>query len=238
MNDSVKIAAKKRSTTGKRDWRKPKFIRQPLSPVLRLTPAAWAKLLYLRDAGPTEIGGLGISAPGEPLLLADIVLVRQRCDWASVRFDDAAVADLFDQQIDGGRRPEEFARVWVHTHPGESPSPSATDEETFERVFGACDWAVMFILAQGGRSYARLRFGVGPGGSLEIPVEVDFAATFSASDHRAWAAAYAACVVRVEPPRDSSPNLGGPAPEDYDWFDDQPMLRSSPTEDLEYEAYW
>ena len=39
-----------------------------------------------------------------------------------------------------------------------------TDEETFARVFGRTDWAVMFILARQGQSYARLRFHVGPGG--------------------------------------------------------------------------
>ena len=32
----------------------------PSEPVLRFTPYAWAKLLWLRDAGPTEIGGFGI----------------------------------------------------------------------------------------------------------------------------------------------------------------------------------
>ena len=29
---------------------------------LRLSPTAWAKLLYLRDAGDSEVGGFGISA--------------------------------------------------------------------------------------------------------------------------------------------------------------------------------
>src|SRR5688572_2775875 len=80
---------------------KPKLIRRrPQHPALRLTPYAWAKLLTLRDAGPTEIGGFGISAPGDPLLVEDVCLVKQRCDWASVTFDDAAVADFFDEQVD------------------------------------------------------------------------------------------------------------------------------------------
>jgi hypothetical protein len=169
--------------------------------------------------------------------LEDVRLVRQRCDWASVAFEDESVADLFDEQIDLGRRPEEFARVWVHTHPGESPSPSATDEETFARVFGACDWAVMFILAKGGRSYARLRFGVGPGGSLEIPVEIDFAAAFSASDNEAWAAEYAACVVSLEAQR-ASVEGDASVPEDEAWWQDLPSWRREFSEEAEYEAYW
>ena len=49
---------------------------------------------------------------------------------ASVSFDDEAVADLFDTQVDAGRKPEQFARVWLHSHPGDSPRPSNTDEES------------------------------------------------------------------------------------------------------------
>jgi hypothetical protein len=32
--------------------------------MLRFTPTAWAKLLYLRDAGQSEIGGFGMAAGG------------------------------------------------------------------------------------------------------------------------------------------------------------------------------
>jgi hypothetical protein len=56
----------------------------------------------------------------------------------------------------------------------------------------------MFILARRGRSYARLRFGVGPGGSLVIPSDVDFARPFAASDHEAWTEEYCECVIDVE----------------------------------------
>jgi len=57
------------------------------------------------------------------------------------------------------------------------------------------DWAVMFILAQEGQTYARLRFNIGPGGSLEIPVAVDFSCEFSGSDQAAWKAEYEHCVL-------------------------------------------
>jgi hypothetical protein len=175
--------------------------------VLRLTPAAWAKLVFLRDAGSTEIGGFGISAGKDLLLVSDVQLVRQTCDWASVAFDDAAVADFFDGQIDAGRTPAEFGRIWVHTHPGDSARPSLTDEVTFARVFGRCDWAVMLIVARGGQSYARLQFGVGPGGAFEIPVEVDYGVEFPATDWSAWQAEYESCVVDAAsepPPADGS----------------------------------
>jgi hypothetical protein len=135
-----------------------------------------------------------VSTTGSPLLLEDVALVRQRCDWASVAFDDEAVADFFDRMVDAGRRPEEFGRVWVHTHPGDSAQPSATDEATFARAFGSCQWSVMLIVAQRDQTYARVSFGVGPGGELEIPVEVDFGAALPGANPLLWRAEYDACV--------------------------------------------
>lgn len=173
------------------------------SPVLRFSPTAWAKLLWLRDRGETEIGGFGITSRTDLLRVEEIALVEQDCSVVSVSFRDAAVADHFDRQVDRGLRVESCGRIWIHTHPGDCPAPSATDEETFERVFGRADWAVMFILARGGRTYARLRFGVGPGGQWRIPVEIDFTAPFPPSEAAAWAAEYDACV---------QPDPGGLAP--------------------------
>ncbi len=142
------------------------------APTLRFSPTAWAKLLFLRDAGDTEVGGFGISSADDPLLIEDVQLVRQVCDLASVSFDDDSVADFFDRQVDARVSMARSGRLWLHTHPGNSPQPSMTDEDTFARVFGRTEWALMFILARGGRSYARLRFHVGPGGDIELPVQV------------------------------------------------------------------
>lgn len=122
--------------------------------------------------------------------MEDVQLVKQACSWANVTFEDESVADFFDRQVDAGRRPEQFARVWVHTHPGDCPRPSMTDEETFDRVFGRSDWAAMFILACDGQSYARLRFNVGPGADLEIPTGVDYSRLFDGCDTEAWAQEY------------------------------------------------
>ncbi|WP_013630399.1 MPN domain-containing protein [Rubinisphaera brasiliensis] len=169
---------------------------RPPRPALRFSPTAWAKLLYLRDYGPTEVGAFGISKPDDLLQIQDLQLIEQTCSWAHVEFSDEAVADFFDTQIDLGRRPEHFGRVWIHTHPGDSPFPSPVDEETFRRVFGKAAWALMFILARGGESYARLRFNSGPGGDVELPVEVDYSSHFDASDQTAWEAEYLSHVSR------------------------------------------
>ena len=200
--------------------------RLPEPSTLRFSPTAWAKLLYLRDLGETEVGGFGISAADDLLCIEDIELVRQVCTGVSVAFHDQAVADFFDRQVDLGRRPEQFGRTWVHTHPGNFPEPSMTDEETFARVFGRTNWAVMFILARQGQSYARLRFHVGPGGDLDLPVRVDYTRPFAASDHAAWKQQYAACVETTDPfflaerdPRLPVGAVGLLEPwDDEDWF--------------------
>ena len=189
------------------------------APTLRFSPTAWAKLLYLRDAGDTEVGGFGISAADDLLLIEDVQLVRQVCDLASVSFDDDSVADFFDRQVDAEVSMARCGRVWLHTHPGNSPQPSMTDEDTFARVFGCTEWALMFILARGGGSYARLRFHVGPGGDIELPVQVDYARPFAASDHVAWLVEYRANVEipEVLPPAQSE-LVAVRDPFDDDWL--------------------
>ncbi len=159
-------------------------------PALRFSPSAWAKLIYFRDQGDTEISGFGISDPDDLLCVREFQTIRQEASVASISLDDQAIADYFDVQVDAGRQPEQFFRIWLHTHPGGSSHPSSTDESTFERVFGRCDWALMCIVAQEGEIYARLRFNTGPGGEVKIPVLVDYSLPFAASDHQAWQAEY------------------------------------------------
>lgn len=159
-------------------------------PSLRFNPRAWAKLLFLRDRGETEIGGFGLSAADDPLAVIDILTVKQKCTPVTVAFDDAAVADLVDELVDQGIHPERFGRIWLHTHPGNCAEPSSTDEATFQRVFGRTEWSVMGIVARGGASYARLSFHTGPGGALKIPVRVDYGQPFAGSDWEEWGREY------------------------------------------------
>ena len=166
--------------------------KQPRKLALRFSPTAWAKLLYFRDKSDNEISGFGITQPEDLLCVKEFVTVKQQVTAVSIKLDDEAVADFFDQQVDLGRKPEQFARVWLHTHPGNSPGPSITDEETFTRVFGNCQWAVMFILAQGNRTYAKLSFNVGPGGQVLIPVEIDYSCNFGPANRQLWEAEYQA----------------------------------------------
>ena len=97
-------------------------MREP--PALRFSPTAWAKLLFLRDLGDTEVGGFGISAADDLLYVEDIELVRQVCTGVSVAFDDQAVADFFDRQVDQGRRPEMCGRLGYTRIRATRPSPA------------------------------------------------------------------------------------------------------------------
>ena len=111
-------------------------------PVLRFSPTAWAKLLFMRDFGATEVGGFGLAPGNDLLFVQDVRFIKQTCTSVSVAFDDTAVAEFFEDQVDRGLKPEQFARLWIHTHPGNSAEPSFVDEGTFSRVFGRADWAL------------------------------------------------------------------------------------------------
>jgi hypothetical protein len=181
---------------------------------LVFTPRAWLKLQYLCHAGPTEVAGFGLSDPDDPLRLDDVLVVRQRCTFATVSLDDAAVADLFDRMADAGIPPARFARIWLHTHPGASVEPSPTDEETFDRVFGGCDWAVMAILGRTGRTSARLRVHAGPGATVDLSTAVDWSelpafARDGLDPHLAdWTREYETLVDEIIPPE--MPRRGDP----------------------------
>lgn len=163
--------------------------------------------MFLRDLGPTEVGGFGISAPDDLLFVHDVQLVKQHCSATFVAFDDVAVAEYFENQVDLGRKPEEFGRIWIHTHPGYCPQPSPTDIETFDRVFGTSDWAVMFIIARSGSTYAELHWRAGSA-SLPMTVEVDFTQPFAASDHTSWNEEYRANVLAESWPMRSRSHSG------------------------------
>jgi proteasome lid subunit RPN8/RPN11 len=148
--------------------------RPPEERVLTFAPLAWLKLQYLCHAGDSEIGGFAVTAAADPLYVEQFETVLQGATSVTVEFSDDAVADFFDRCVDRGLSPQRFARIWCHTHPGESAQPSYTDERTFARVFGACDWSLMFILGRTGQTYARLSFSAGPGGCVLLPVRVDW----------------------------------------------------------------
>ena len=95
---------------------------------MRFSPTAWAKLLYFRDKSDNEVGGFGITEADDLLCVREFITVKQEVTAVNVKFNDEAVADYFENQVDLGRKPEQFARIWLHSHPGSSPEPSIIDE--------------------------------------------------------------------------------------------------------------
>lgn len=165
---------------------------------LFFTPYAFAKLIFFRDKGPTEISGMGITDIDQLNVVKDIKLIKQSCTSITTEFDDTAIADFFEDMVDAGYHPKQFGRVWIHTHPGNSASPSNTDEETFAKAFGKCDHAIMAILARGGESYARLQIANPMRVVQKLSVHIAYNMSFPGSDHEAWAKEYSDCVTEQQ----------------------------------------
>ena len=215
---NLKIQANPKQEQQRSSWQVKTIDKERLA--LRFSPTAWAKLLYFRDKSDNEVGGFGITDPDDLLFVREFITVKQEVTPISVRFDDSAVADFFDNQVDLGRKPEQFARLWLHSHPGGSPEPSAIDDDTFERVFGNCQWAVLFVVAQNNNTYARLRFNVGPGGQVLIPTKIDYSQDFGSSNHELWDTEYSENVKEIEWQTERSkamPDSGNHDLSDFAW---------------------
>jgi len=61
------------------------------------------------------VGGFGVSDAEDLLYVQDFVTVKQEVTGVSVKFDDQAVADYMEDQVDRGRKPEQLMRIWCHT---------------------------------------------------------------------------------------------------------------------------
>lgn len=113
------------------------------------------KLKAFRDMGKTEVTGFFITKPDNSLEVIDAVLVEAECSGATVDISPETMNQLY---LDCAEKKIYTNQLiwWWHTHPGTSPSPSMTDESTFEelgedRVFNA-----MYILAKGDNEYAKI----------------------------------------------------------------------------------
>jgi len=169
------------------------------SGVLRFTPYAFAKIKYFRDAGPTEVGGYGITTD-DPLLVTDVVLIKQQCTSATIEFDKTDSVDFVERMTDKGLSPFQHSNIFWHTHPGSCPKPSLVDEANFDKNFSHPACAIFYILARGGDSYTRMRFNTPPGIDVEIQSETDYSVPFPASDHESWKKEYEEKVSEVKYP--------------------------------------
>ena len=180
----------KKKKRKKRSWKQqqPRMQARRVQPVLRVSPYMWAKYNFLYHYSSVEVSGFGVCRdPDDPLLVHDLVLVDQTCSEASTDMDDASVAAHIEDHADRGLQPDQCGRIWFHTHPGMRAVPSGTDEDTFERAFGANTWAIMGILGEHGHTYCRMLFRTGSIKSdQDLKIEIDWSVPFEESDHNAW----------------------------------------------------
>ncbi len=104
--ESVNASKNRTEPSAKRTPKKPRLLEPHADglPILRFTPTAWAKLNFFCHYGQTEIGGFGITPAEDLLLIQEFVTVKQTTTEVSVNFDDEAVADFFESQVDAGRK--------------------------------------------------------------------------------------------------------------------------------------
>jgi len=127
------------------------------SPILHFTSEAWNHLLWLRDRGDTEVSAFGyLEDQKDNLVVESLIIPKQECSSATTEMDDESLSELGEAMTKKRVVPWRYTRVWIHTHPGESPTPSSKDWETFREIFGRSNWAIMFVLAKGGQTHCQM----------------------------------------------------------------------------------
>lgn len=159
-------------------------------PSLTFAPTAWAKIQYfLRNGNDVEISGFGISRKDDLLVVEDFALLKQESQTAFVTLDDEAIANHVEDCLDKGISPDRCARIWIHTHPGMSTTPSSHDWKIFRDVFGRSEWAVMCILTETGAS-AHLSLSKPFKMEIGISALPDYGVPIEAIDYEALAREY------------------------------------------------
>lgn len=174
---------------------------------LYISPYVWAKILYFHKISDVEVGGFGISFHDNPLSLNNFCLVKQKSSIVSTDLDDDAIADFYDDCVDEGLEPVEFGRIWIHTHPQGLATPSTTDEKTFSKCFGKCDWAIMMICPEGAKPKAWIQYKY-PSCRTELEVEVDYSIEFPGSEQDEWKKEFDECVEKETFAYTSKPYVG------------------------------
>lgn len=112
---------------------------------------AYDKLVWFRDNKDTEVGAMAITYPEDPMRIKDFCFLPQECSACYTEFDKEAQSNWCEDQMEAGLNPDNFLRIWAHTHPGQSATPSSTDWETFEEAMSEMPWGLMLILSTDNR---------------------------------------------------------------------------------------
>ena len=133
---------------------------RPLEVVFTLE--AWAKIEhFVKKSKSDEVSGFGIGSVDNPMKVEDFHLIKQVVGGTHTEIEGPALAEHVALMARQGIEPFRCMRVWIHSHPFSSntPSPSGTDTDTILNVLGEADWAVMVIVSsecQPSTTYAEL----------------------------------------------------------------------------------
>lgn len=122
----------------------------------------------------TEVSALGICT-GNTLNVTDLLIPKQNCSVGHTEMDDEDVAnETVRLAVEEKIEPLFCNRIWIHTHPGNSPSPSGKDWETFSHLVDCGGWAVMLIFAKDSSYFCRLGYKMGDRKQMvEVPVRMN-----------------------------------------------------------------
>lgn len=150
--------------------------------VIWFTPYVWAWIQFLKRECKTEAFAFGIARKEEPNLIVDLYIPKQVAGVAFVDIEEEDTLKMVEELVDLGYETGEFMRYFIHTHPGQSPQPSSTDERTYKDIFGKMDWSSMIIFAKDGPTFCRTQFQAGPGATIDGDLRVYFSGLFPGVD--------------------------------------------------------
>jgi hypothetical protein len=159
---------------------------------IRFTAYAFAKMLYLREKGSTEISGFALTDENDPYLIIDFLLPKQECTGVTTEMTSEGIVELFDKlsgpaKFNGlGLSPSRYGRIWIHTHPGFSSEPSGTDWSTFKGTFGDKEWSIMFVFSSEREATCMLQIQALPDAHFRIPWEISWEHPFAGTNYAEW----------------------------------------------------
>lgn len=113
------------------------------------------KLQAWRDMGDTEVTGFFVTEQGSINEVIDAVIIKAECSMASVDISAESLEKMYFDMTEKGIYPAQL-QIWWHTHPGNSASPSGTDQTTFAELGQDRARNIMYILAKGGEEFAQV----------------------------------------------------------------------------------
>lgn len=140
---------------------------------IRISPHAYQKVAFFTRKD-VEVGGFAITSPEDPSLILDFVVLPQTSSSCEFDFSPDGMQNYLNEMVDAGISPNNCFRMYIHTHPGNSPQPSSVDNEQFDKLMQDYPWFGMIIFAKDLSTYARVKMTQGCGLEAELDLEIDW----------------------------------------------------------------